>query len=148
MKNTAACFGLLLAVLVASPACATPPGPAVNESVKRECVKYNEQYVTVTGVVLLRSVISEAPEGNWGKKPLTFPMLILDRPICAWGDDQDEEPQFMVWALQLSDCPRDWPSMPTPVRTTGAIIQPSTWHWYTAAGFIVKRGIVGLIPYL
>jgi hypothetical protein len=102
------------------------------------CIRYDTT-ITRTGVVIVRSNVSEGPEGDWGKKTVSFPMLILNRPLCTVGTGEDDA-QGLVWAMQLGDiCERQWPSTPTPVRVTGTLIAPQTWHWHTSVGFVAKK---------
>jgi hypothetical protein len=96
----------------------------IDESTKKYCIEYDKQTVTVTGIVLVRKIKYDVPEdappeGRGGS--ITFPILILDQPMCAYGDHDDQEGS--VWALQLLDVDdcylRRWSS--TPVRVTGTI---------------------------
>jgi hypothetical protein len=148
MKKVILSVGMVLLVLLGSHHARAGD---VDESTKKYCVEYDKQTVTITGMMLVRKVKYDVPEdappeGRGGS--ITFPVLILDQPICAYGDDDPKETG--IWALQLLDLDgcylRRWSS--TPVRVTGTIYHGHNWHHHTKVLFSAKRveGLKGKLP--
>ena len=77
-------------LLLTAVALAALVGPAMAFDEKKECIQYDKQTVTLTGTMLVRKMTygkddDAPPEGDH-----TFDMLVLDKQICAWGDDDSE----------------------------------------------------------
>jgi hypothetical protein len=120
--------------------------PVPERSTKKYCVEYDKQVVTVTGTVLIRTIKydnpNDAPPEARKTGSISFPVLILDQPMCSYGADDDEQ-ENLQWALSLidsgSDCARrEWPSS-TRVKVTGTIFHGDNWHHHTQVLFIAKQ---------
>jgi hypothetical protein len=127
------------------------PAHAVDASTKKYCVQYDKQVITVTGNVLIRKIEYDnpndaPPEGRGGS--VRFPMLILDQPICAWGEnDAEDGPEWALHFLDDGDCfLKRWTG--NRVKVTGTIFHGVNWHHHTTVLFHAKRveGLDGKLP--
>ena len=105
------------------------------------CLEYNNP-VTLTGTVLLRKTDYRKddmpPEGI-----VSFPLLVLDQPICLRPRDDIDVAESMEWTLHISDaCSRTWP-VSSRVRVTGWLFHLFNWHHHSKV-LIVANQIVRL----
>jgi Domain of unknown function (DUF4431) len=107
---------------------------AVSDDEKKHCLQYDKP-VTLTGTMLVRKVDFGPNEPAWWSS--SFPLITLDKPICAWGPDDESE--SIEWALHVVDtCSRVWPAM-SRVRVTGTLFHANTVHHHSKVLIMVNR---------
>jgi hypothetical protein len=110
---------------------------AATDDEKKHCLQYDKQSVALTGTVLVRKINYRDPDDAPPEGSVSFPLLVLDQPICAWGPD-DESENFQ-WALHIADnCSRTWPTS-SRVRVTGTLYRAFNWHHHSAVLISVKQ---------
>jgi hypothetical protein len=106
------------------------------------CLAYNKT-VTLTGTVLLRKIDYKTREAMPPEGSVSFPLLVLDQPICLRPLDDIDVAESMEWALHIADtCSRAWP-VSSRVRVTGTLYHAQTWHHYSKV-LIAAKEIVRL----
>jgi hypothetical protein len=98
------------------------------------CLSYDKP-TTPTGTIVVRHVDFGKENPAWWSG--SFPLMILDKSICAAGKDDPEED--LVWAVQLGDtCSRVRPAT-SRVRVTGELFHANTVHHHTAVVMSAKQ---------
>lgn len=136
MKTFLFAVVMTAALVFGGPLAGTAANAATDDE-KKQCVQYDKQSVTLTGTVLVRKIDygkddDAPPEGS-----VSFPLLVLDQPICAWGPDDATE--GMQWALQIADkCARQWSTV-SRIKVIGTLYHRDNWHHHSPVLVLAKR---------
>ena len=102
------------------------------------CLAYDKT-VTLIGTVLLRKIDYKKKDYMLPEGSVSFPLLVLDQPICLRPRDDIDVAESMEWTLHISDaCSRTWP-VSSRVRVTGTLFHLFNWHHHSKVLVLAKE---------